>query len=129
MRTFRLVTIALTMATLLAVTPAARAGESQPVFAMPDQAVLALIDVVAASDLPRLIALMGPGSDDLVSNSDPETGSTQSRGVRRRHRRGMAARGPLTQGQITRGRQRGLAVSRAAGRRAGRMALRRGGWP
>jgi len=74
MRIFRLVTITLTMATLLAATPAARAAKSQPVFATPDQAVLALIEVVAASDLPRLIALMGPGSDDLVSNSDPETG-------------------------------------------------------
>ena len=75
MRILRLITAALAIAALSAVPGAARARVSdQPVFAMPEQAVLALIEAVAANDLPRLIALMGPGSDDLASISDPQTG-------------------------------------------------------
>jgi hypothetical protein len=75
MRILRLMTVALVIAALLAVPRAAGARASdQPVFAMPEQAVLALIEAVTASDLPRLIALMGPGSDDLASTSDPEAG-------------------------------------------------------
>jgi hypothetical protein len=75
MTTWRLTIVALATMVLMTVAPLARAGQpNQPMFALPEEAVLALIDAVAASDLPRLITLLGKGSDDLASTSDPETG-------------------------------------------------------
>ena len=75
MTIWRMTSVALATVALLTVAQATRAGQSnQPLFTSPTEAVLALIDAVAAGDLPRLVALVGPGSDDLASTSDPETG-------------------------------------------------------
>jgi hypothetical protein len=85
MITWRRMSAALAMAALVALPPMSHAGaevpahllaggSDQPVFATPEEAVRALIDAVAASDMPRLLALLGPGSEDLAASSDPETG-------------------------------------------------------
>ena len=49
-------------------------AEAQRTFATPEDAVRALIDTAKAGDLQRLLALFGPGGQDLVDTSDPATG-------------------------------------------------------
>jgi len=49
-------------------------AQSPRVFAKPEDAVQALVDAAKASDLTALIALMGPGGQDLASSADPATG-------------------------------------------------------
>ena len=48
-------------------------AKSQPAFATAEEAVRALRDAATASDLSALIALLGPGSEDLASSSDAVT--------------------------------------------------------
>jgi hypothetical protein len=66
----------LAWATLAAPRPIA-AGQSQArgqTFATPDDAAQALIRVVKAGKLEDLLALFGPGGQELVDGSDPATG-------------------------------------------------------
>jgi Protein of unknown function (DUF2950) len=58
---------------LLAVGAAVTAAGPQRTFATPEDAVKALIDVVKAGNLDDLIAILGPGSEDLAASSDPVT--------------------------------------------------------
>jgi hypothetical protein len=53
--------------------PARSTGQQQPVFPTPEDAVRALGQAAKASDLSALVALLGPGSQELASSSDPAT--------------------------------------------------------
>jgi len=65
----------LAIAAWLALGGIARAGSTVPrVFATPDEAARALIDIVAANDLGGLVALFGPDGQLLVDTSDAATG-------------------------------------------------------
>jgi hypothetical protein len=66
-------TIALAVALLMAASPRAE-GAAARVFATPEEAVRALIDVVRANDLDGLGVLFGPQGQELVDTSDPATG-------------------------------------------------------
>ena len=85
MMTWRRLSVCMALAALVALPPMSQAGTDvpahvlaggadQPVFTTPEEAARALIDAVAASDMPRLLELLGPGSDDLAASSDPATG-------------------------------------------------------
>ena len=58
---------------LLAVAAVATAAGPQRTFDTPEDAVKALIEVVKAGKLDDLIAILGPGSQDLAASSDPVT--------------------------------------------------------
>jgi hypothetical protein len=59
---------------LLLGAAAGAAGGGPRVFATPEQAAGALIDIVKANDLPGLVALFGPEGQELVDTSDAATG-------------------------------------------------------
>ena len=59
---------------LLLGATAGAAGGGPRVFATPEQAAGALIDIVKANDLAGLVALFGPDGQELVDTSDPATG-------------------------------------------------------
>ena len=74
-RAGRLGAVALTCATLAwSPSSAAAADVPQPTFATPDAAVAALITAVKAGSLDDILAVFGPGGQDLVDSSDPATG-------------------------------------------------------
>jgi hypothetical protein len=58
---------------VLAAAPSSPAAGSRA-FATPEEAVRVLIDTVKAGELAALVALFGPGGQDLVDTSDPATG-------------------------------------------------------
>jgi hypothetical protein len=64
-------TLAITL--LLPASIAAQTPAKQPAFATPEDAVLALGAAAKASDLSALVALLGPGSDELASSTDAVT--------------------------------------------------------
>jgi hypothetical protein len=71
----RRLTCAVAMAGSILLSPAARSEvPGPPTFATPDEAVLALVETVKANDLSGLVALFGPGAQDLVDTSDAATG-------------------------------------------------------
>jgi hypothetical protein len=59
---------------LLLGAAAGAAGSGPRVFATPEQAAGALIDIVKANDLPGLVALFGSEGQELVDTSDAATG-------------------------------------------------------
>ena len=62
-------------AAVIAVMPlAAGAPPAARTFASPEDAVLALTDAVKAGNLDQVMAIFGPGSQELVASSDPATG-------------------------------------------------------
>ena len=57
---------------ILALTQSAPAlADAQRKFARPEEAVPALVDAARADDKAQLIAILGPGSEDIVSSGDP----------------------------------------------------------
>jgi hypothetical protein len=64
---------ALVLAAVLPATGVA-ADASARTFARPEQAVQALVEVVKAGDLAGVVALFGPGGQELLDTSDPATG-------------------------------------------------------
>ena len=64
--------VACSLAVLASADKAAAAGP--PTFATPEDAVRALTEIVKANDLTGLLALFGPGAQDLVDTSDVATG-------------------------------------------------------
>jgi hypothetical protein len=56
---------------VLAPLVARSAGDAQKTYARPDEAVRVLIDAARANDVAALVAILGPGSDDVVSSGDP----------------------------------------------------------
>ena len=71
--------LVLAAAPALAAAPPAPRPSAAPAavphtFATPEDAVQALLKTVKSGDLPALIALFGPGGQDLVDTSDPATG-------------------------------------------------------
>jgi hypothetical protein len=57
--------VAVTFGTSLAVL------QDQKTFASPDEAVKALMDALKTEDIKTLSAILGPGSEDLISSGDP----------------------------------------------------------
>ncbi len=57
--------VAVTFGTSLAVL------KDQRTFASPDEAVKAMMDALKAEDVGALSAILGPGSEDLISSGDP----------------------------------------------------------
>jgi hypothetical protein len=51
--------------------PQATTPPTQTTYATPDDAVTALIDALKSGDKKQLRAILGPGSDDLISSGDP----------------------------------------------------------
>ena len=70
---YRIVLIGM-LAVLIAITGyvgmAQAAKLQQKIFKSPDAAVKALMDATRAHDVKALVALFGPGSDDLISSGD-----------------------------------------------------------
>lgn len=67
---------------LVAVAPllAARAdAPTQTRFARPEDAMKALVTAVRADDRAKVIAILGPGSEDLISSGDPVDDKAQGR--------------------------------------------------
>jgi DUF2950 family protein len=63
------------MVTLLSLLlrPAQAPGQQQPVYPTAEDAVRALSEAAKASDLSALVAILGPGSQELASSSDAAT--------------------------------------------------------
>jgi hypothetical protein len=59
---------------VLLVTTVRAEGAGPCVFATPDEAARALIDLVRTSDIDGLVALFGPAGQELLDTSDPATG-------------------------------------------------------
>ncbi len=55
----------------LAPVAASSADTAQKTYARPDEAVRALVGAAAANDKTALVAILGPGSDEIVSSGDP----------------------------------------------------------
>jgi len=55
----------------LASPGAAAADSAQKTFPKPEQAVLAIVDAARANNQAELTAILGPGSEDVVSSGDP----------------------------------------------------------
>jgi Protein of unknown function (DUF2950) len=51
-------------------------GQSQQTFESPDEAVDALIEAAKQGDLKRMLAVLGPGSEALISSGDPHADAT-----------------------------------------------------
>jgi hypothetical protein len=66
-------TVAVMTLSSMLLCPARSTGQQQPVFPTPEDAVRALGQAAKASDLSALVALLGPGSQELASSSDPAT--------------------------------------------------------
>jgi hypothetical protein len=52
-------------------SPGAAADSAQKTFPKPEQAVQALVDAARANNQAELTAILGPGSEDVVSSGDP----------------------------------------------------------
>jgi hypothetical protein len=63
----------LPIATVIALSAmyAAAADTAQKTFARPEDAIRALVSAAAADDQATLIAILGPGSEDIVTSGDP----------------------------------------------------------
>ena len=59
------------VASLVALATTALADTAQRKFARPDEAIRALVDAAAAGNKEALTAILGPGSEEIVSSGDP----------------------------------------------------------
>jgi hypothetical protein len=76
--TFKKITISLLLLPALLVVlagalpaPAATARQGQKTFASPEEAVKSLIGAVRSNDSKALVAILGPGSKEIISSGDP----------------------------------------------------------
>src|SRR5438552_2383288 len=59
------------VAAMVAVASLGAAAVSQERFPRPEDAMQALVDAARAHDQAKLVAVLGPGSEDVVSSGDP----------------------------------------------------------
>ena len=83
--TYRLLPLLLALMLLGTSSAAFAAGKQQKTFASPEKAVQRLIAAVKSDDLAKLVAILGPGSQPLVSSGDPVADAAGRKGFVQRY--------------------------------------------